>query len=179
MKSCIFIWKPEGRELTEFLMPAFVICHLFNMKGKRHQLLCIPLFFFFPLYTVQNLQGRLQSRISSKAKGLEIQWNRTQTCTWICKLCFRKLILKLLHVVRVTASPHGSLLLSLYSLWKLFPLITAEVSERITLKMILAAKTIQRFALTTLGMDITGIDLICSIVSNSVWYRFDSCWALA
>lgn len=63
--------KTRRRELTEFLMPAFVICHLFNTKGKRHQLLCIPL--FFPLYTVQNLQGRLQSRISSKAKGLEIQ----------------------------------------------------------------------------------------------------------
>lgn len=62
--------KPRRRELTEFLMPAFVICHLFNTKGKR-QKLCIPL--FFPLYTVQNLQGRLKSRISSKAKGLEIQ----------------------------------------------------------------------------------------------------------
>jgi len=30
------------------------------------------------------------------------------------------------------------------------------------LKMILAAKNIQRFALTTVGMDITGADLISS-----------------
>lgn len=34
-------------------------------------------------------------------------------------------------------------------------LITAEVWEQITLKMILAAKNIQRLALTTVGMDIT------------------------
>ena len=44
LKSCIFIWNPE-EELTEFLMPAFVVCHLFNTKGKRQNLLCIPLFF--------------------------------------------------------------------------------------------------------------------------------------
>lgn len=83
--------KPWRRELTEFLMPAFVVCHLFNTKGKRQNLLCIPLF-FFPLYTVQNLQGRLNGRIFGRAKGLEIQWKRTQTCTHIWNLCFIKLI---------------------------------------------------------------------------------------
>lgn len=64
--------------------------------------------------------------------------------------------------MRVTASPHVLLILSLCSLWKLLPLITAEVWEWMTLKMILAAKNIQRFALTTGGMDITGADLISS-----------------
>lgn len=46
------------------------------------------------------------------------------------------------------------------SLWKLLPLITAEVWERMTLKMILAAKNTQRFALTTEGMENNGADLI-------------------
>lgn len=64
--------------------------------------------------------------------------------------------------MRVTASPHVLLILSSCSLWKLLPLITAEVWEWMTLKMILAAKNIQRFALTTMGMDITGADLISS-----------------
>lgn len=86
----------------------------------------------------------------------------TQTCTQICKLCFIKLILKLLHVVRVTASPQVFLILSSCSLWKLLPLITAEVWERMILKMLLAAKNIQRFALKTMGMAITGADLISS-----------------
>lgn len=43
LKSCIFLWNPE--ELTEFLMPAFVVCHIFNTKGKGQNLLCIPLVF--------------------------------------------------------------------------------------------------------------------------------------
>lgn len=46
------------------------------------------------------------------------------------------------------------------SLWKLLPLITAEVWERMTLKMILAARNTQRFALTTEGMENNGADLI-------------------
>lgn len=45
-------------------------------------------------------------------------------------------------------------------LWKLLPLITAEVWEWMTLKMILAAKNTQRFALTTEGMEVNGADLI-------------------
>lgn len=44
-------------------------------------------------------------------------------------------------------------------LWKLLPLITA-VWEQMTLKIIFAAKNIQRFALTTEGMEINGADLI-------------------
>lgn len=51
LKNCIFLWNPE--ELTEFLMPAFVVCHIFNTKGKGQNLLCIPLFFFlFILYRI-------------------------------------------------------------------------------------------------------------------------------
>lgn len=150
--------KPR-RELTEFLKPAFVVCHLFNTKGKRQNLLCIPLFFFlFILYRICKEDLTVEYSVELRVwKSSE----KTQTCTQICKLSFIKLILKLLHVVRVTASPHVLIILSLCSLWKSLPLITAEVWEWMTLKMILAATNIQRFALTG-GMDITGADLISS-----------------
>lgn len=46
--------KPRRREMTEFLMPAFVVCHLFNIKGKKPRTYSVYLCFFPSLYCTES-----------------------------------------------------------------------------------------------------------------------------